>query len=62
MAMNIKSEKAEADIPLQKANKGRVVALSVLLLLSILFLAWFDGGEEALHPISQTVAMPEAGR
>lgn len=60
MAMNFKSEKAEADIPSQKANKGRVLTLVVLLLLGILFLAWFDGGEEPLHPISQTVEVPEA--
>lgn len=25
----------------------------------LLALAWFDGGEEALHPIAQDVALPE---
>lgn len=62
MGMNFKSEKVEAEIPPQTANKGRVLALLVLLLLSVLFLAWFDGGEEPLHPISQSIQVPEARR
>ncbi|UVI39139.1 hypothetical protein [Qipengyuania spongiae] len=37
----------------------RVVITLALVLLAILFLAWFDGGEEALHPIEQEVALPE---
>ena len=60
MGMNFKSEKAEAETPSQTANKGRVLTLSLLLLLSILFLAWFDGGEEPLHPISHSIHVPEA--
>ncbi|TWJ09851.1 hypothetical protein JN10_1499 [Altererythrobacter ishigakiensis] len=28
-------------------------------ILLVLFLAWIDGGEEALHPISQEIAVPE---
>ncbi|MBU7580437.1 MAG: hypothetical protein KAF27_08190 [Porphyrobacter sp.] len=28
----------------------------------VLGLAWFDGGEEALHPIAQDVALPEQSR
>lgn len=38
----------------------RVVITLALVLLAILFLAWFDGGEEALHPIEQEVALPAA--
>lgn len=37
----------------------RVVITLALVLLAILFLAWFDGGEEALHPIEQEVALPK---
>lgn len=37
------------------SEKGRILTLLVLLLVSIVFLAWFDGGEEALHPIAQPV-------
>ncbi|WP_143704550.1 hypothetical protein [Porphyrobacter sp. TH134] len=33
------------------------VAATVLLVL-----AWFDGGEEPLHPIAETVALPGQGQ
>ncbi|MEO9463216.1 MAG: hypothetical protein ABJ242_10830 [Marinomonas sp.] len=39
-------------------NKGRVLTLMLLLLLSIVFLAWFDAGEEALHTIVQPLPAP----
>ncbi len=39
-------------------NKGRVLTLMLLLLLSIVFLAWFDAGEEALHTIVQPLPSP----
>ncbi|MEP2736771.1 MAG: hypothetical protein ABJP34_10790 [Erythrobacter sp.] len=39
------------------SEKGRILTLLVLLLVSIVFLAWFDGGEEGLHPIAQPVAL-----
>ena len=41
-----------------KENKGRTLTLFVLLVLSIIFLAWFDDGEEPLRSIEQTVAVP----
>lgn len=28
--------------------------------VALLALAWFDGGEEPLHPIAQEIAVPEA--
>lgn len=36
-----------------------VLAVAAVVLLA---LAWFDGGEEALHPIAEDVALPEAER
>lgn len=30
-------------------------------LVVVLALAWFDGGEEALHPIAQDVTLPIQG-
>jgi hypothetical protein len=36
-----------------------VAALAVMALLA---LAWVDGGEEPLHPITQDVALPEQGQ
>ena len=32
-----------------------------LVLLGIVALAWFDGGEEPIRPITQDVTLPEAG-
>ena len=34
-------------------------ALWMAAILLILGLAWFDGGEEAVHPISQEISIPE---
>lgn len=36
-----------------------VLAVAAVLLLA---LAWFDDGEEALHPIAEDVALPEAAQ
>lgn len=33
-----------------------IVALAILVLLT---LAWFDGGEEEIRPISQEIPLPE---
>lgn len=39
---------------------GRKMSLGLIaLFLIVLFLAWFDGGEEPLHPIEQKVDVPE---
>ncbi|MBE5073223.1 hypothetical protein IM511_02760 [Erythrobacteraceae bacterium E2-1 Yellow Sea] len=32
-----------------------------IVLLAIVALAWFDGGEEPIRPITQNVTLPEAG-
>ena len=32
------------------------------LVVLVLVYAWIDGGEEALHPISEPVAVPAAAR
>ncbi|WP_336976925.1 hypothetical protein [Altererythrobacter fulvus] len=39
------------------SSRGFVAALAVIVLL-VLALAWFDGGEQPLRQISQPVAMP----
>jgi ferric-dicitrate binding protein FerR (iron transport regulator) len=36
------------------------LALGVLGALALLAIAWFDGGERALRPIAQPVALPVA--
>ncbi|MFO6447085.1 hypothetical protein ACLBKU_08050 [Erythrobacter sp. NE805] len=42
----------------RKLTIGLMVAVPVLLLA----IAWFDGGEEALHPIAEPVVLPEQGQ
>jgi len=32
------------------------------VIAALLALAWFDGGEEPLHPIAQDVALPERAK
>lgn len=34
-----------------------IAALGIFVLLT---LAWFDGGEEPIHPINQEIPVPEA--
>jgi len=44
-------------------RKGRRWAwLAGLAVSGLLALAWFDGGEKALRPIAQDVALPEQGQ
>lgn len=40
----------------------RIGMIAAFILLSILLLAWYDGGEEALRPIEQSVPLPEGAR
>ncbi len=41
--------------------RRRNILIGVLLaLLALLVWAWWDGGEEPLRPIAQTVSVPEA--
>ncbi|WP_379921675.1 hypothetical protein [Erythrobacter sp. R86502] len=44
-----------------RASKRRLVILASLATAGVLGLAWFDGGEEPLHPIAEVVALPEQG-
>jgi hypothetical protein len=39
-----------------------MIAVAVLILLGLIALAWFDGGEEPLRPIAEPVALPEQGQ
>lgn len=43
----------------ERGLRTKRVWLAVAAVIVILGLAWFDGGEEAVHPISQEVAVPE---
>ncbi|MBT8431239.1 MAG: hypothetical protein HKP43_02040 [Altererythrobacter sp.] len=43
----------------KRGLRAKRVGLAIAALVGILGLAWFDGGEEALHPISQEIAIPE---
>lgn len=45
--------------PQKREPRAKRIWLAVAALVGILCLAWFDGGEEALHPISQEIAIPE---
>lgn len=41
------------------ARRKLLVVVGVLTPVLLLALAWFDGGETALRPIAQPVALPE---
>lgn len=45
-----------------KAGGARKAVWAALGLAVLLVLAWFEGGEEPLHPITQDVALPENGQ
>lgn len=57
MVMKVSWGQTPPIIGFEMSEKGRILTLLALLLVSIVFLAWFDGGEEALHPIAQPVAL-----
>lgn len=38
----------------------RKVTAGVVVAIALAALAWVDGGEEAVHPIAQEIAMPGA--
>ncbi len=44
------------------AQRRLMVAVSALVLVILFALAWFDGGEEAMRPIAEPVALPEQGQ
>jgi len=48
--------------PARSKDKGLARRLSIYVVLAIvgvLALAWFDGGEEPIHPIVQSIALPQ---
>ena len=49
--------------PVQRPRMSRrVVVIGVVVAVVLTGLAWIDGGEEALHPIAQEVALPGSGQ
>ncbi len=44
------------------ARRRLMTGLGAMVLVILLALAWFDGGEEAMHPIAEPVALPEQGQ
>lgn len=50
----------EPSLPLRL--RWRRVVIGAMIALVLAGLAWFDGGEEALHPIAQEIALPGAVR
>ena len=50
-----------AHVPSAPAGRRRLVIAGVVA-AALLMLAWFDGGEEPLHPIAEDVALPEQGQ
>ena len=51
----------QASAPSVPAGRRRIVIAGVVAAV-LLALAWFDGGEEPLHPIAEDVALPEQGQ
>jgi len=53
----------DASAPPRPDGRRWALALALAgLAAALLALAWFDGGEEPLHPIAQAVAVPGAAR
>lgn len=44
------------------ARRKLMIGLGVMVPVVLLGLAWFDGGEEAIRPIAEPVALPEQGQ
>lgn len=42
------------------SKRGRKGLIFVMILMGVLALAWFDGGEEAIHPITQEIELSGA--
>ena len=55
-----RSSLEEASAPAVPAARKWAVAAAVLA--ALLALAWFDGGEQALRPIAEDVALPGQGQ
>lgn len=53
------------DAPAPKVPPARrrlLLALGGVVAVLLIAIAWFDGGEEPLHPIAEPVVLPEPGR
>lgn len=44
------------------ARRKLMIGLGVMVPFVLLALAWFDGGEEAMHLIAEPVDLPEQGQ
>lgn len=44
------------------ARRKMMIALGVLVPVVLLALAWFDGGEEAIHAIAEPIVLPVQGQ
>ncbi|WP_281247525.1 hypothetical protein [Qipengyuania nanhaisediminis] len=41
-------------------KRSRMILIAALAVLAVLVVAWIDGGEEPLRPISESVDLPGA--
>ena len=57
----VQSDLLDAPAPTRPGGRRWPLALAGLA-AAMLALAWFDGGEEPLHPIAQDVAVPGPAR
>lgn len=54
---------SEAPAPkVPPARRRLMLGGAAVLLVVLLMLAWFDGGEEPLHPIAEPITLPEQGQ
>ena len=42
-----------------RPRPGRIWIILTMVIVAVIALAWFDGGEQPIRPISQPIAMPE---
>ncbi|MBY6013347.1 hypothetical protein KUV75_00295 [Qipengyuania gaetbuli] len=43
-------------------KRPRILGIAALALLAVLVIAWIDGGEEPIRPITEPVEVPEIAR
>lgn len=58
--LSSRSASTPASRPVRRGRLASLSAIFALLIVLVLAVAWIDGGERALRPISEPVALPAA--